>query len=234
MEIDLKAAGARIKQIRKQHKYSMAAMAKLVGTSSASTVNNWEKGNNLPNKGRLEKIAILGNTTVEWLIYGDFPTYVLSLLTGVVSEDKLSNPEFVATLIDILKREHVSYTDDLQILTIAKKLYLASDPTMESNYSEEIMSGVEVIYEGGPVYKIEKNAVYRQELLPELEKLLSEHADAILHLELLTTFLDLLEQAELTVADKEELLALLKTGIPWNQEKSDPLLQKLLSSKNNK
>lgn len=38
--------------------------------TSKGTVNNWEKGRNLPNKENLLKIAKLGNLSVEQLLYG--------------------------------------------------------------------------------------------------------------------------------------------------------------------
>jgi transcriptional regulator with XRE-family HTH domain len=208
MKIDLQAAGQRIRQIRKQHKYSMAAMAKLVGTSSASTVNNWEKGNNLPNKERLEKIAILGNTTVEWLIYGDFETYVYHLLEDSIAPDKLQNPEFMEMLLLILKREHISYNDDLQILTMAQKLYVA-DPTAMNDYFEQPLPETVFVLEDTPLYKIEKNSTYRQQLLPQLENLLTAHADADTHVAILTTLLHLLKQPFMQPQEKQQLLVLL-------------------------
>ncbi|WP_143344114.1 helix-turn-helix transcriptional regulator, partial [Enterococcus faecium] len=79
MEINLFEAGNRIKQIREKHGYTMADLGKLVDANSPSTINNWEKGNNLPNRKRLEKIALLGGTSVEWIKYGDFSDYVYRL-----------------------------------------------------------------------------------------------------------------------------------------------------------
>jgi len=221
VKVNLEAAGQRIRQIRKQHKYSMATMAKLVGTSSASTVNNWEKGNNLPNKERLEKIAILGNTTVEWLMYGDFEGYVYQLLKDVIEPEKLAHAEFMDMLLLILKREHISYTDDLQILTIAKKLYVAPAIDPADRYPEAMVAEPVLLLEDTPLYKIENNSIYRQELLPQLEHLLSTHTFSEVHASILLTVMELLKQPYMGSEEKEQLLALLEYLATFEHAQAD-------------
>ncbi|WP_153058263.1 helix-turn-helix domain-containing protein, partial [Streptococcus suis] len=44
--------------------------------TSKGTVNNWEKGRNLPNKENLLKISSIGKTSVEELLYGDYDNYL--------------------------------------------------------------------------------------------------------------------------------------------------------------
>lgn len=105
LKIDLKATGNRIKEIRKQHNYSMAAFANLVGNSSASTVNNWEKGNNLPKQARLEKIAILGNTTADWLRYGDFNDYIKQLLAKASLKKELTEEQLEQLMADLKNKK---------------------------------------------------------------------------------------------------------------------------------
>ena len=128
MEINLLNAGSRIKQIREKHGYTMADLGKLVDANSPSTINNWEKGNNLPNKKRLEKIALLGGTSVEWIKYGEFSDYVSSLtqhyeekILNEYGEKTLNN--FREALLDDLYIEKITYEEDTKILLHAEKIY---------------------------------------------------------------------------------------------------------------
>jgi len=69
MEVNVNQVGQRIKSIRLSLGDSMESFGKRLNTSKAS-VNNWEKGVNLPNSERLKKIADLDNITVNELLYG--------------------------------------------------------------------------------------------------------------------------------------------------------------------
>ena len=62
--------GRSIKNIRITNGLTMEELGARLKTSKAS-VNNWEKGVNLPNKQRLKKIAELGGISVDELLYGD-------------------------------------------------------------------------------------------------------------------------------------------------------------------
>ena len=61
--------GVRIKDIRLEKGMSMEEFGKRFNTSKA-TVNNWEKGRNLPNKENLKIIADLAGMTVQKLLEG--------------------------------------------------------------------------------------------------------------------------------------------------------------------
>lgn len=74
METNKKQVGMRIKDIRLSLGESMEEFGKRFDTSKG-TVNNWEKGRNLPNKSNLLKIAKLGKMTPSELLKGD--TYVV-------------------------------------------------------------------------------------------------------------------------------------------------------------
>lgn len=74
MEIDNKIVGERIKKIRLSLGQSMEAFGENFNTSKG-TVNNWEKGRNLPNKKNLKAIAKLGDMSVEELLHGKVSDY---------------------------------------------------------------------------------------------------------------------------------------------------------------
>lgn len=196
MSVNLIEAGNRIKQIRKKHNYSMAAFAKLVGNSSASTVNNWEKGNNLPKADRLEKIAILGNTTSDWIKYGDFTDYIQQLLDNSAAVSRLSDKELEQLSI-YLQSKAISYEEDVQILLEAKKKF----PNLfNHHYSEAEEELTALIAEEEPNYLIEKEKDYRKHLLPLIDELAAKSA----YFDLLTT------TAHFLIEEDEETIMFLK------------------------
>ncbi|ALS00959.1 hypothetical protein ATZ33_06120 [Enterococcus silesiacus] len=195
MEIDLKAAGKRIKEIREQHKYSMARFSKLVGNSSASTVNNWEKGNNLPNQERLEKLALFGNTTVDWIRYGDFETYVKQLLSEAELKQELDKQQ-LKQLTEVLKKQKITYSQDLKILLAANDLF---PDLFEMSYQLELSEqNVSLISEDFTTYRIEQNDRYRTDFLPMIEELLHDSNKKEINATVLYIVFDLLNRTETT------------------------------------
>ena len=83
MKPNLIETGKRIKSIRSNLGMTMEQFAILTDSSNTSAVNNWERGYNLPNKTKLKKIAILGNTTTDWIKWGTLEEYITSYLIGI-------------------------------------------------------------------------------------------------------------------------------------------------------
>ena len=79
--------GRSIKNIRITNGLTMEELGARLKTSKAS-VNNWEKGVNLPNKPRLKKIAELGGITVNELLYGDMKNFISSYFDERISENQ--------------------------------------------------------------------------------------------------------------------------------------------------
>ncbi|QPS70669.1 MULTISPECIES: helix-turn-helix domain-containing protein [Lactococcus] len=94
MNINAKAVGSRINDIRLSLGLSMEQFGKLFNTSKG-TVNNWEKGRNLPNKENLLKISSLGDTTIEYILHGTMDEYIDSLVaqlqTDLLTDKSISN-----------------------------------------------------------------------------------------------------------------------------------------------
>lgn len=76
---DLKDVGKRIRKIRGE--YTLEELGFLADRTSKSAVYNWENGKSLPNKERLKILSVLGRTTVQWILYGDFPDYIRTLFS---------------------------------------------------------------------------------------------------------------------------------------------------------
>lgn len=114
MKIDKKAVGRRIFSIRQNMNLTLKDFGKIIGASKSSIsewengknlppaksiVSRWEKGVMLPNKSRLEKIAYLGDMSVNELLYGDIEKEVEELYQRLI---KL--PE--ADILGIFRRVH--------------------------------------------------------------------------------------------------------------------------------
>ena len=93
--INKKQVGRRIMTIRKRNYLTLIEFAKKIGASKSSA-SDWEKGFRLPSEGVLTKIAIMGNTTVDKLLYGDGKNEVEELYKSLI---KLPKGELVDLII---------------------------------------------------------------------------------------------------------------------------------------
>ena len=123
MYIDKKAVGAKIHKIRQQNGYSMEQFGKQIGNAPKGSVNSWEKGVNLPATERLELIALLGNTTVNELLYGSIEDYITNLVHTNLGIKLLNTQN---QLIDFILQAGYTYGDDIEILRFAKGVFNAN------------------------------------------------------------------------------------------------------------
>ena len=93
--INKKQVGRRIMSIRKRNYLTLIEFAAKVGASKSS-VSDWEKGFRLPSEVILTKIAIMGNTTVDKLLYGDGKNDIEELYKSLI---KLPKGELVDLII---------------------------------------------------------------------------------------------------------------------------------------
>lgn len=96
--VNKKQVGRRIMVIRKRKLLTLIEFAQKIGASKSS-VSDWEKGFRLPPEAALTKIAIMGNTTVDKLLYGDGKNDVEEIYQRLI---KL--PE--ADILGIFRRVH--------------------------------------------------------------------------------------------------------------------------------
>jgi len=68
-KINKKAVGARIRAIREDIGMTMVEFGEWLETTQ-SAVSNWERGENLPNKYRIKRIATIGKISVQDLLHG--------------------------------------------------------------------------------------------------------------------------------------------------------------------
>lgn len=96
--INKKQVGLCISTIRKRNFLTLIEFAEKVGASKSS-VSDWEQGFRLPPEAALTKIAIMGNTSVDKLLYGNGNNEVEEVYQALI---KL--PE--ADILGIFRRVH--------------------------------------------------------------------------------------------------------------------------------
>ena len=102
--INKKQVGRRIMVIRKRKLLTLIEFAEKVGASKSS-VSDWEKGFRLPPESVLFKIAIMGNTTVDKLLYGDDINEIEELYKSLI---KLPKKELIDLMIRVKEEKNVS------------------------------------------------------------------------------------------------------------------------------
>ena len=102
--INKKNVGRRISIIRKRKLLTLIEFAEKVGASKSS-VSDWEKGFRLPPESVLFKIAIMGNTTVDKLLYGDGINEIEELYKSLI---KLPKKELIDLMIRVKEKKNVS------------------------------------------------------------------------------------------------------------------------------
>lgn len=63
--IDVKATGARIKELRKKHHLKVEDIAEFMGFESEQAVYKWQRGDSLPTVDNLYALSALFHTTVD-------------------------------------------------------------------------------------------------------------------------------------------------------------------------
>ena len=101
--INKKQVGRRILSIRKRRNLTLVDFAKKIGASKSS-VSDWEKGFRLPPEATLTKIAIMGNTSVDKLLYGDGINEIEELYKSLI---KLPKKELIDLMIRVKEEKKI-------------------------------------------------------------------------------------------------------------------------------
>ena len=101
--INKKQVGRRILAIRKRRNLTLIDFAKKIGAGKSS-VSDWEKGFRLPPEATLTKIAIMGNTSVDKLLYGDGINEIEELYKGLI---KLPKKELIDLMIRVKEEKKI-------------------------------------------------------------------------------------------------------------------------------
>lgn len=114
MKPDAIEVGIRIKKIRTDLGYSMSQFGELISDSPKTTVNNWERGINLPKEDKLKKISLLGKVTTNELLYGTPEEFISTI---IVEHFRLQlNPLFLKQIIAFLEKQKIDLYDEMAII----------------------------------------------------------------------------------------------------------------------
>ncbi|MBE6173207.1 MAG: XRE family transcriptional regulator [Enterococcus faecium] len=121
MKPDAIEVGRRIKEIRTNLGYSMSQFGELISNSPKTTVNNWERGINLPKEDKLKKIALLGKITTNELLHGSPEEFIKKI---VVDHFRLQlNPLFIQQIILFLKKQKIDLYDEMTIIEFIQGIF---------------------------------------------------------------------------------------------------------------
>ncbi|MDT2780548.1 helix-turn-helix transcriptional regulator [Vagococcus fluvialis] len=101
--------GSRIKQIRTDNKLSQVNFGKDVTNNpniDRKTVYDWERGKFCPNEYTLQKIAQIGDISVDELMYGSFEGYIKGL---IINNDSLIENDISSK--DLTISDYLKYTN---------------------------------------------------------------------------------------------------------------------------
>lgn len=145
MEINKKEVGKRIRELRISMDLSMEKFGKLIGDLPRSTVNNWERGINLPKQETLNRIAEVGNTTNEYLLYGDQENqYILDLL-----EKKAGELDSELQQVILAEVKEAKTADDNQLNRVLDFFAVnLIPPTEKDQFSFQLIDEGEQLYLG--------------------------------------------------------------------------------------
>ena len=126
INVNKKAVGSRIKQIRTSKGYTLESFGKLFGASK-SNVQKWETGFTLPNKERLASISKIADMTVNELLYGSTYEFINNNFDNLLSDKNKKIIEENALDRDFLKQwlsnknyHEVDINDKLQYVINSK------------------------------------------------------------------------------------------------------------------
>ena len=148
--IDNKAVGNRIRSIRLEKGQTMEEFGEQLATSKG-TVNNWEKGRNLPNKENLKAIAEIGNIIVAELLYGTIDEIVKSgiedtLANSVITPSKEEYKELFRLVSKELLEYPYRYHNNEDVRALAKSITNAYLSNFEKNDFNVLNYLIDTIY----------------------------------------------------------------------------------------
>ena len=194
-----KAIGMRIKHIRLKLGMTTEKFAQVFQEQppSKGTISKWENGHYLPNNERLKRIAELGETTVDFILYGSLDGYARNLLKELEKElkedDSITDKVAASIISDIegrlfpkffppnykdresLEKEFNEYKKDtIELWTNSERIDLEIAQRIRSQITSDIYDNLEYFYEttyNKDGEKGKKVSTRADEIVKRLEKL---------------------------------------------------------------
>ena len=111
LNINKKAVGSRIKQIRLNKGYTLESFGKLFGASKGN-VQQWENGISLPNKERLATISKIADMTVNELLYGSIDEFLENNIDGLVENSDYPFKRINKYSLISSTKNHIDYINE--------------------------------------------------------------------------------------------------------------------------
>ena len=103
-----KNIGSRIFNIRKKLNLTLEEWGKFFSASKGNVLL-WEQGSSIPSRGRLEKIAKIGNVTFNQLLYGTVDEFLENNIEGLIKESDYPIDLTDNEISEKFKRELIEY-----------------------------------------------------------------------------------------------------------------------------
>lgn len=112
IHINKEKVGNRINKIRISNRYTLEEFGKLFDTSK-SNVHRWENGQAIPNKSRIEKIALQGKITVNELLYGNVEEFTRANIEGILTIFSENQKEYIIKEVSKNTTLDINYIDKI-------------------------------------------------------------------------------------------------------------------------
>lgn len=178
--MDKEKVGERIKSIRINGNWTLEEFGELVFEATKGNVNQWEKGSYLPSPKRLERIALLGKVSSNWIKYGDVRAYLKEIFPMNIT-NKFTG-KFYIDLEKQVEKRNIDLGDMYELIITAVEIMpeLATDEKFNEVYNKpEVM--IKRKEKFLKVYEVEDRMSYRTHFLPMLDKFFKEDDAAIIY-----------------------------------------------------
>ncbi|TJZ99872.1 helix-turn-helix transcriptional regulator [Bacillus thuringiensis] len=146
MDIDKKAVGMRIAEIRRDKGLTLEEFGKLVDNAGKSIVSKWEKGSTLPNNKRIKIISEIGDITIDDLLYGNMENFIFNNLENFFPDGEKFLPSIIPAL-EIRKLAHELEQNNIKISNIeeVKKTINSKIPQWKVDFQKEVNNYLKLI-----------------------------------------------------------------------------------------
>lgn len=167
--------GERIRKIRTDNNWNIQTFSEIIN-SSKSNISYWENGKSLPRMEKIEFIAKIGNMKKEEILYGSEEEAVKDFFEahGVkLEEDEINK------IVERLKEKEINVYENSEKEIIKAARAIKKELTKNTNFVKlaEKYAIKSEVYDKNKKYKIEQDEMYREEILPVLDKMFSTNKE---------------------------------------------------------
>lgn len=127
--------GGRIRSIRNGLGLDQKEFATLLKIT-VSALSNWENGRNKPKDDKLDKIANLGRTTKEELVYGDYETRIKEIM---LKRDN-AEEDYFNYVIQHFEKIDKKYPAEEEVLAVYDEIANAMDRIVKKKTAQDLLA----------------------------------------------------------------------------------------------